>query len=237
MYAIADMVMRGIVTFRKVILAVVFVTCWSSLSYAQLLNGDFSQGLTNWTVYYPPGNIFPPANGLTTIDIDGPGPLTNSTAYYANPGDDSLVDLQQTVTLTLGVTYHLSANLAMTTQGDNADGGTIVGVVGLTPIASYSFGAVTAGVNEYAVLSGDYLATSSGPQTFGIDFSRAYGAGGTPNDYITNIVFDAIPEPGSGALVICGFLSMVVRTARSRCRATIPLVCENGYTRRRSGEP
>src|SRR5689334_23482153 len=78
----------------------------------QITNGDFSDGTNGWSYFFPAGNHFPPSYGIWNTDIDGPGPLASSAAFYADVGSDALINLQQTVTLSSGVTYRFHADLA-----------------------------------------------------------------------------------------------------------------------------
>ena len=165
---------------------------------AQVSNGDFSNGTNGWSYYFPPANHFPPSYGIWNTDIDGPGPLGASPAFYADVGSDALINLQQTVTLRAGVTYNLHADLASIPYSINADGGTIQIFIGATRLASYSFGANSVIASRYASISTNYTAAASGPQTFSINFSRGYGYGGvgnTPADVIDNISLTPLVIP------------------------------------------
>jgi len=206
----SDEIMKNCFTLRSLGLALMCVLGFTTWSSAQVFNGDFSLSLSNWTRVYPPGNIFPPDNGVTTIDIDGAGTLSSSTAYYAVAGSDAQVYLEQSVTVSAGVLYHFAADLAMVPPGNNADGGTVTAIFGGNQIAAFSFGSTTVGVNEYGNLSANITPVASGPQTLSIRFYRSYGAGGTPADFIDNISLIAVPEPTAGALVVISLLSLLV---------------------------
>ena len=178
--------------------AISSIVTLAPLARAQLLNGDFSDSTNHWNIVLPGSNTQPAANGIASIDIDGPGPLASSPAFFANVGNDALLHLEQNVFLSAAVSYQFAADLAMTPPGNNADGGTILVFVDTTLIASNSFGSTTAGVNKYAHLAATYSPAASGSHTLSIQFSRAFGPGGvssTPTDYIDNIALSPTPVP------------------------------------------
>jgi hypothetical protein len=196
---------------RVITLILILAGLFSPTLQAQVVNGDFSMSLTDWTVVLPPGNHLTPDHGLMTLDIDGPGPFSNSTPFYAAVGNDALLNLQQSVSLSSGVTYQFVAYLASTSTGNNADGGTVAAFLGATQVSAFSFGSVAMNVTNYGILSGIYTAQATGSQTLSINFSRSFGFGGpgqntTPTDYIDLISLTAIPEPSSLPLVIAGAL-------------------------------
>lgn len=193
-------------------------------SDAQVINGDFSNGLDAWIVFLPPSNNLSPANGTATTDIDGSGPLGVSTAFYANVGGDALLDIQQNLSLFAGTKYIFSANLAMSTLSNNGDGGTVAVYANQNLIATYSFGSTTYNVNKYAVVNGSYVPASTGVETLSINFSRGYGDGGvfdTPIDYITNIQLAPVPEPSTFAFVALGGLGFLAWKNRPRAEASM----------------
>jgi hypothetical protein len=167
----------------------------SNLLSAGVVNGDFSSGTNNWSFYFAPGNVQIPGYGVTQIDIDGAGPLSNSPAFRAAVGSDALMNLEQNVSLIAGGAYTFRADLAMTPTSNNADGGTVAVYFGPTLLISHSFGSTTVGVNEYATISKSFSPAFSGSQTLSIRFSRGYGygAGNTPADYIDNVYLNPPP--------------------------------------------
>ena len=179
---------RTIPSRRIGCLLMALALCGFSLN-AQVVNGDFSSGTNGWNVVFPPSNVYPPNYGLGQLDMDGSGPLPVSQAFFAQVGDSDLLNLEQNINLTAGVSYLFFANLAMVPHAYNADGGTLSVYIGPTLLASYSFGAVTSLTQtEYAVLSTNYVPVVSGSQTLSIHFSRGFGSDGdTPSDYIDNI--------------------------------------------------
>ena len=169
--------------------AVVVATVAGRPSRAGVLNGDFSAGTNNWAIVFNPGNTQPPDYTVLPFDIDGPGPLGTSSVFRVGVGDDALMNIEQPVNLMAGGIYRFHADLAMTTPGNNGDGGTIAAYVGSTLLASYSFGSTTVGVNQYTNISTTFSPGTTGTQTLSIHFSRGYGYGpaSTPKDYIDNI--------------------------------------------------
>jgi len=196
----------GLCPLHVIATAVGLLAAFTTPLFAQVSNGDFSSGLGGWTVVLPSSNQLTPDRGVESIDIDGSGSLGVSSAFYANVGYDSLLNLEQVVSLSAGISYNFRADLAMTTPSVNADGGTISVFIGPTLLQSYSFGDTVVGVNEYARISSTYLSPVTGSSTLSIHFSRNYGAGifSTPTDYVDNIQLTPVPEPGTFVLVFCG---------------------------------
>jgi hypothetical protein len=182
---------------------------------AQILNGDFSSGVTNWTVLQEPSGTVV-GGSIASIDIDGPGLLGVSDAYYCQPGIGDQRSLQQSIFLLQGMSYNFKADLAMEPNSNNADGGTVQVFVGPTLITSFSFGTTTYGVNEYANLSATYVPALSGVQTLAINFARGYYAGGgTPLDFIDNVQLAPVPEPGVGTLTLGALVLLALVTKRT----------------------
>jgi hypothetical protein len=177
--------------FNQLALVLLILSTLLSLSSkAQISNGDFSNNTNNWRYFFLPSNVQIPAHGIMQVDIDGAGPLGSSPAFYANVGDDALMNLEQNIVLTAGVTYNFRANLSSIPYSFNADGGTISVFIGPTNIVSYSFGSFSSISPKYSTLAATFVPVSSGSQTLSIHFSRGYGAGGvgnTPTDVIDNI--------------------------------------------------
>ena|SRR2546427_785606 len=194
-------------TRLHLIVTAVLLAASTATLLAQVSNGDFSSNLDHWNIVLPSSNTLPPGRGIVPFDIDGPGPLGTSSAFFANVGSDALLNLEQTVTLSGGVTYNFRAGLAMTTPGINADGGTVSVFIGPNFLTSYSFGDTFIGINKYSSLSSSYLPAVTGPETLSIRFSRGPGVGGvfsTPTDYIDNIQLTTVPEPGIVPLAFSG---------------------------------
>jgi len=76
-----------------------------------ITNGNFSDGLSAWTIKES-GNL---SYGITAVDIDGPGPLGVSDAFFVQTGGgfgSSPVDIFQGVQVVAGGAYTLFANIA-----------------------------------------------------------------------------------------------------------------------------
>lgn len=189
------------------------ITRLSSPLEAQVMNGDFSAGLANWTVLQLPSGLVV-GGSLTSVDIDGL-PLRLSNAYYCQPGNNGWDRaLQQGVFLTEGSTYDFRADLAMESGSNNGDGGTITIYLDSVIVASYAFGSVPWHVKEYATLSGTYTPPTTGNETLSITFTRSgEGAPDTPYDYIDNIQLIVVPEPSSLVLALAGLCVVTLRKA------------------------
>jgi hypothetical protein len=183
---------------------------------AQVVNGDFSAGLANWTVLQLPSGLVV-GGSLTSIDIDG-RPLGLTDAYYCQPGTfDNERALQQTVFLTEDITYDFGADLAEESGSNNGDGGTISVYLDSTLVTSYAFGFVPWHVKEYATLSGTYTPATTGMETLSITFTRPWEAApDTPYDYIDNIQLTAVPEPNCWMLALAGLCLVAVKVKQNR---------------------
>ena len=192
------------------------VTGLSNHLEAQVLNGDFSAGLANWTVLQLPDGLVV-GGSLTSIDIDG-RPLGLTVAYYCQPGiNGNERALQQTVFLTEGITYDFGANLAEESGSNNGDGGTISVYLDSTLVTSYAFGDVPWHVKEYANLSGTYTPATTGIETLSITFTRPWWpAPDTPYDYIDNIQLTAVPEPSCWVLALAGVCIVAINAKQNR---------------------
>ena len=76
-----------------------------------ITNGNFANGLSAWAINNPSNLPF----GITAVDIDGPGPLKSSEAFFVKAGGDfgtSPVSIFQSIELVTGGAYTLLANIA-----------------------------------------------------------------------------------------------------------------------------
>jgi hypothetical protein len=184
---------------NRIILGVlVLATLFRLSANAQVTNGDFSSSTNGWSYFFPASNHLIPSYGIMQVDIDGSGPLSNSPAFYANVGEDALMDLQQNVYLVGGVTYLFHADLSSIPYSFNIDGGTVSVFIGASNISFYSFGSFSSISPKYSSLSTNFSPATSGTQTLSINFSRGYGYGGvgnTPTDVIDNISLSPVHIP------------------------------------------
>jgi len=176
-----------------------------------LLNGDFSSGLSGWSINNPSGHGL----GTALFDIDGSGSLSSSQAFWVRTGGGygtSPVDLWQMLSLNAGMTYTFSADIASTTMGSNYSGGELTATIGSTTLDGYDFGIIYSGIPEYATLSGTFTAPTTGLYQFNVNFFRPFiSTNNTPTNYIDNAVFDSpyvIPEPSTWLLLGSGFLGI-----------------------------
>ncbi len=188
-------------------LALFAATSFSVGGQQVVLNGDFSSGLDYWTLVQPPNNIVVTAQP-GSFDIADSGPLSSGNDFYAHVGYDSLINLQQTVPLSAGITYSFYADIATSTPLYNVDGGTISVFVNSNCINSHSFGA---GIGQVTSISGIYTPLQSGNAVLSIDFSRSYLEDGyTPTDWIDNITLTVVPEPSASLIIGCGLAGVVL---------------------------
>ncbi|HEV2453971.1 MAG TPA: hypothetical protein VGY98_06905, partial [Verrucomicrobiae bacterium] len=157
---------------RNKFLTVCFLvlTIKSIQAQSVVINGDFSGGLTNWTVVQPPDDEIL-AGSLGQIQFVGETRL--SEAFEAQVGYNSQQNLEQTVSLSAGVQYDFYADVAAIYPIYNLDGGTITISIEGNDVASISFGA---GITQYGTLEGTYNPTESGNELMAINFDRSYEA-------------------------------------------------------------
>ncbi|NLN31531.1 MAG: hypothetical protein GX158_09920, partial [Bacteroidales bacterium] len=159
-----------------------------------LVNGDFSSSYSGWTpsayVYY--------YYGVSNFDIDGPGPKASSPAFWGRAGSGSyIVNLSQTVSLTAGRTYVVSADIASIIQ--NASYNMVLTYAGIfelsiggTIVASHDFGPSIQRDNPlYGSLSGTYVAPSTGDFVLNIKiYKPQYTANTYHYMYVDNVILN-----------------------------------------------
>jgi hypothetical protein len=185
-----------------------------------VLNGDFSAGLDNWTLVQPPGNVVMEPEPVSFDVATNSGPLSpTGNSFYAHIGSDWLINLQQNVSVSAGVTYSFYADIATTTPIYNLDNGTISVFIDGNNVASHSFGGFT---DTASSLSGFYAALTTGDSVLLIDFSRTYLEDSyTPTDWIDNISLTAVPEPSGLALGACGGILFLLQLKSFRCKVGV----------------
>ena len=190
----------------------------SSTAANVVTNGTFSNGLSSWTINNPSNLPF----GITTIDIDGPGPLTSSNAFFVKTGGGfgtSSVSLLQSIELVSGGAYTFFANIAasyfpLDSSINNLAGGLITVTLDGKTIDSYDFGEIARNTFEYATLSASFVAEASG--ILDINFFRPFGVDiNSPTNYLDNIslalnkgVGVPVPEPASMLLLGIGLVGL-----------------------------
>jgi hypothetical protein len=180
-------------------------------------NGDFETGLTGWSVDNPSGH----PTGVATFDIDGDDSLGSSNAFFARTGGgfgSQPVNLSQTLSLIGGQSYSFFANIASFPVFDNASGGVVTASINGVTVSSFDFESVIGGFSEFATLTGNYQAATTGSYLLNINFFRPFtSTPSTPINYIDNIALNeqgsvptSVPEPASAlGLLAFGTLAQV----------------------------
>lgn len=185
-----------------------------------IANGDFSNGVSDWKIDNRSGL---PA-GIAKVDMDGPGPLTASDAFFVQTGGGfglSDVRISQRISIIDNGLYTLSANIAASYFPidprfiNNLSAGVITATWDGTTIASFDFGEIAANSWEYASLNASFVAASFG--ILEINYYRPFTSDiNSPMNYLDNVslAFDngrsvaPVPEPGTILLVGVGIVGI-----------------------------
>ena len=162
----------------------------SSTAANVITNGNFANGLSAWAINNPSNHPF----GITTVDIDGSGPLKSSDAFFVKTGGGSgtsSVSIIQSIQIATGGAYTLFANIAasyfpLDSSANNLSGGVITVTLDGKTIDTYDFGEIARSTFEYATLSASFAAAASG--ILDINFFRPFGVDiDSPTNYLDNI--------------------------------------------------
>ena len=171
-------------------------------------NPDFEGGtLAGWTVVNTANGVGAPGS-VSSVDIDGPGPLNATQAATFMVGQASFVsgeqqgiEMTQTLALTAGTPYTFAFDWAAvrdpSTTGANAEGGVFSLIVDGTAIMTQAAGTVTNTTPVYGHLSVVYTPATSGNSSVGVRITRPYLVPGNVTEYVDNFL------PGGGGPPSC----------------------------------
>jgi hypothetical protein len=174
----------------------------------QFANPDFETGnLGGWTVAPTPNGVTL-TQTVAPMDIDGPGgPLGTGLAAKFEVGQQTStfaqqegIELYQTLNLTAGAAYRVTANWAAIIQSnsENAEGGVFRLFHANTVLATGQAGGIVPSTPRYGYLVGDFVAQSSGPQRVGVRITRDYlvWAGNQLYQWVDNVTITPLVVGG-----------------------------------------
>jgi hypothetical protein len=190
----------------------------------QFVNGDFETGdFSGWTVGLTSGG----ANAhqvVTTFDIDGPGPLTDSLAAQFSAGratgvttGEHGVTLTQPLTLQAGVTYTFDFDWAATRLPGavaNSQGGIFALMVDTTEITRQAAGSTSGSTPKFGHVTGNFTPAVSGDYSVGVWIIRPFTIPSPTSLFQTVDNFVVVPEPSSMTLVAVGAMVVARRWRR-----------------------
>jgi hypothetical protein len=196
---------------------------------AQFVNGDFETGdFTGWTVGLTSGGATA-QQIVTSFDIDGPGPFTNSLAAQFSAGratgvttGEHGVTLTQTLSLLGGVTYTFDFDWAATRTitTSNTQGGIFALMVDTTEITRQAAGATSSTTPHYGHITGGFTPLTSGNYSIGVWILRPFTvpAPTTLFQTVDNFVLTSTPVPEPSSLVLLAASGLLIAKKRLRRR-------------------
>ena len=200
----------------------------SQASAQSFVNGDFQTGdFTGWTVGLTSGGATA-VQLVTMIDIDGPGPLTDSLAAQFSAGratgvttGEHGVTLMQTLLLQGGTTYTFDFDWAATRSpglGANTQGGIFALMVDTTEITRQAAGSTSAAAPKFGHVTGSFTPATTGSYSVGVWILRPFTipTPATPTLFqsVDNFTAIVVPGPASMALMALGAFVVVKRRRR-----------------------
>ena len=178
---------------------VMATVCCSSLS-GQSLPNDFSSGTNVGRLMLPSDNRLIPDDDDNTKDLDGADSHGSLPAFYANAGNDALLNPEQHDSVLVGSTHEsrVSMDSAPYRFGLGLGRGPFSGAIEPTAIASYSFD----------WFSG--IPPNPGSQSSPIYFSRGWGLGGlnetaadlSDGGVVSPLLMPLVVKPGDDKVVL-----------------------------------
>jgi hypothetical protein len=172
-----------------------------------IVNGDFETGdFTGWTVMNTANGVGAPGT-VELVDIDGPGPLTDSLAakFYVGQavfmsGAQEGVELSQTVNLQSGTDYTFDMDWAAlrVSSTNNAEGGVFTVLIDGVQMAQGAAGSTSSAFPKYGHINFIHTAAATGPATVTIRITRPFTSPGDLSQHVDNVTFT-----GTGGPVPC----------------------------------
>jgi hypothetical protein len=179
---------------------IILITCAGlaltpALRAQSFVNGDFATGtLAGWTIVNTPNGVGAPGT-VTTIDIDGPGPLAPSTAAafmvglaVFQPSSQGGIEMTQILNLTGGQQY--AFDFDWTVQRLAAvgnDGGYYSLLVDGAVVATHAVGPMSGTEPAFGHFNTTYTPATTGSYSVGLRITRGFLTPGELTSYVDNI--------------------------------------------------